>query len=864
MHDHQNVRGAGTGSGRTPAHSPSPAPPHDPHGPQGPHDPHGLLSLQATAGNAAVVQLLRQAGHQQDEQPAVQRSAVHAVLRTAGRPLDDATRTDMESRLGADFSDVRIHNDTAARASAAEVGARAYTSGSHIVIGQGGDDAHTLAHELTHVIQQRQGPVAGTDSGDGLRISDPADRYEREAETNATRVMSASANVLASVPASVSASVSASVPASVSVSAPERRSPSPSGDVGTVQRAVAAQVDSVDGEAVSEIHFAGRPKSPYSNTMGDHSTAFVVQQEAVKRAVVNRSPQQAAANLQELARKTLDLPGAKAIGDLPEDKRAECQSAYAALEATIASLLAGNDSPARQFPLVQKMVGEFLHFRELIPFTTMNVAAVSQGAAGKGKAEAGSNQVLSAAFSGNASNPEAVKEAIWKLMDRDGVAIVATEHDPAVLARLAPGMNPDLPPAARAETIIGQHLMSVEMAYPGGIASVLGSQEAAVTAFNTEIGPVIEGRRQENRYFYLDRLASSTQNIEGLYARGAHNDKHSSGTLKTECDTWSQLARALEFNGGKVPPVPQPPAPTQGRVSRSTAKLSATMTDLAEMMEAATLGGAAGPTSSSRTGSSAQATPQGNAAQPEQDSERQYLTSQIEVEGGRISALHSEGRSPSPFSSTMGAHTTAWIAHMDSIRKGLIGRTLDEAAYFIVTHAFNEAQHMESTVGQAFRPADDDQGRHQLQRLATAKADFQALAAALGNVSRAASQGDEISMRRQPLVLQKAINALLTYINYIPGATLESADTGGKGEGTVRKDLRKHEDGSVPLQRGYLQAYLMKLLDVPGEATESQLVALVENHLRIVGTAYPRSVGDAHLTQSRALEIARSAAQEKG
>ncbi|WP_436843479.1 eCIS core domain-containing protein [Streptomyces hundungensis] len=169
--------------------------------------PGGLAALHSSAGNAAVVQMLRQAGHawaqdqhqhgagcghQQTEQashPAVQRSTVHDVLRTTGRPLDDATRTDMESRLGADFSDVRIHNDSAAKASAAEVGARAYTSGSHVVIGDGGADKHTLAHELTHVIQQRQGPVAGTDNGSGLKVSDPSDRYEREAEANAHRVM---------------------------------------------------------------------------------------------------------------------------------------------------------------------------------------------------------------------------------------------------------------------------------------------------------------------------------------------------------------------------------------------------------------------------------------------------------------------------------------------------------------------------------------------------------------------------------------------------------------------------------------------------------------------------------------------------
>ncbi|MEE1783794.1 DUF4157 domain-containing protein [Streptomyces sp. SP17BM10] len=166
-----------------------------------------LQRLQRTVGNAAVVQMLQRAGHlpagrrlqllvddgRQDEQPQVQRSTVHDVLRSPGRPLDTATRDDMESRFGADFSDVRIHDDHRARNSAAEVGARAYTSGSHVVIGEGGGDHHTLAHELTHVIQQRQGPVAGTDNGTGLRVSDPSDRFEREAEANATRLMSTGA-----------------------------------------------------------------------------------------------------------------------------------------------------------------------------------------------------------------------------------------------------------------------------------------------------------------------------------------------------------------------------------------------------------------------------------------------------------------------------------------------------------------------------------------------------------------------------------------------------------------------------------------------------------------------------------------------
>ncbi|MFB9639705.1 eCIS core domain-containing protein [Streptomyces spiralis] len=117
----------------------------------------------------------------------VQRSTAFDVLRGSGKPLPEPVRHEMEARLGADFMSVRIHDDAMASRSAAELGARAYTSGEHVVIGSGGGDRHTLAHELTHVIQQRQGPVSGTDNGAGLSVSDPTDRFERAAEENARR-----------------------------------------------------------------------------------------------------------------------------------------------------------------------------------------------------------------------------------------------------------------------------------------------------------------------------------------------------------------------------------------------------------------------------------------------------------------------------------------------------------------------------------------------------------------------------------------------------------------------------------------------------------------------------------------------------
>jgi hypothetical protein len=70
----------------------------------------------------------------------------------------------MESRIGYDFDRVRVHDDAHAAASARSIDALAYTTGHHIVFGQGqyqpGSESgrRLLAHELTHTIQQN-GPA---------------------------------------------------------------------------------------------------------------------------------------------------------------------------------------------------------------------------------------------------------------------------------------------------------------------------------------------------------------------------------------------------------------------------------------------------------------------------------------------------------------------------------------------------------------------------------------------------------------------------------------------------------------------------------------------------------------------------------
>jgi hypothetical protein len=80
----------------------------------------------------------------------------------AGR-LDPATRTTMESGIGRDFSNVRIHDGANAAGASRALRARAFTVGNDVFFGAGQYRPQTtsgkrlIAHELTHTVQQAGG-----------------------------------------------------------------------------------------------------------------------------------------------------------------------------------------------------------------------------------------------------------------------------------------------------------------------------------------------------------------------------------------------------------------------------------------------------------------------------------------------------------------------------------------------------------------------------------------------------------------------------------------------------------------------------------------------------------------------------------
>lgn len=107
---------------------------------------------------------------------------------SGGKRLEAGIQSEMETAYGADFDNVRVHDDESARFRAEDVSARAFTQGEHIFLGpdapslQSSSGRKLLAHELAHVVQKQR---AGTQQTGTL--SREGDDLEKAADNAAAR-----------------------------------------------------------------------------------------------------------------------------------------------------------------------------------------------------------------------------------------------------------------------------------------------------------------------------------------------------------------------------------------------------------------------------------------------------------------------------------------------------------------------------------------------------------------------------------------------------------------------------------------------------------------------------------------------------
>jgi hypothetical protein len=142
--------------------------------------------VAASVGNRAFGQLIGRAPGDGILPDGVVHPDVAATIATtngSGHTLDPSSRERLAPHVGDDLGDVRVHTDTTADALARSVSARAFTTGTDVYFAAGEYSPGTragdalLAHELTHVTQQRGAPSSGP-----LTVSEPGDAMETEAD----------------------------------------------------------------------------------------------------------------------------------------------------------------------------------------------------------------------------------------------------------------------------------------------------------------------------------------------------------------------------------------------------------------------------------------------------------------------------------------------------------------------------------------------------------------------------------------------------------------------------------------------------------------------------------------------------------
>ena len=154
-------------------------------------------SLASQIGNAGIARLVegRRIDRSGSGGPAKLDGEIAREIderRGRGSELDRDARSKLETAMGEDFSDVRIHNDAEAHELSKAVSAEAFTTGSDVFFQSGRYDPGSsagqklLAHELTHVAQQR-----GAAPASEMTVSDPGDASEVEATSVAEKISSA-------------------------------------------------------------------------------------------------------------------------------------------------------------------------------------------------------------------------------------------------------------------------------------------------------------------------------------------------------------------------------------------------------------------------------------------------------------------------------------------------------------------------------------------------------------------------------------------------------------------------------------------------------------------------------------------------
>lgn len=818
--------------------------------------PAHVMSLQARLGNRATLRLLSGTVQRQGVEaqlsltppPGVTDVPAAEIHARAAEGLQTPTsalpyRAELEPLFGNHLLErVQAHTGPDAGRSAAGMKASAFTVGEHVILGPS-PSLHTVAHELAHVEQQR----AGVQLIDGVGRS--GDSYERQADAVADRAV-ARQPITSLLPTLVGGANPGGEEAPSTIATPGVQGKA-------IQREVVAQIIPGGTPAeprIAQLLVAGRPDRLFGASMGDHTTAFSFHVAAVRAAIEGKTVPEAVTAMNALVDALEALPGMRLVDGLPDEMKARFILDRLTLKLArrkADAMASGRQDPAQLPMVLQDYVAAYLTFREVIPLSAVNVAWYSQGTAGKGKGESGPINALLEAER-DPSRGLDLTAAILGTFDASAAGLASAVMGGSA-ERIAPGLQ-GVDPVLRPQLYADQHLASVAASFPRTFESLPPGSTAKLQAYLVaSIHHASAGRVAQE----VERLLSAIQ-TQGERVIAARDNVHIDRTKAaqqaplTETETLATLTEQLSsllglegvpdaLRGAALSMVEKSGKLAAGddsdwRPSGRQKRRAATQPSLGSKRAPETDGARKKPRPAQKDDLSEEEDEEAaavNVASEDEEVLKQPLVHQIRLAGnGTVQELRSEGRSPSPFSGSMGAHTTAWVLHKEEVLRAIVGKRPGEALAVVARVLWPKAQERGRALMTVFGPNE----RH-VQGLREAEAQ-------LDEHLRTAPP-DELPAL-QVLHLQQCVTWLLTYINFTPGSTLEAVNTDGRGEAEHLSVLRAFEDRGEGSPGGVKRA-IDGLFDLATDVSGGQKKALWLEHCRTLWATFPKASAAAKL-----------------
>ncbi len=609
---------------------------------------------------------------------------------------------------------------------------------------------------------------------------------------------------------------------------------------------------------IGKVHIIGRPKKLYSSSMGDHTTAFGVHTAGLKVQLKGATAIDAAIHMQSLALKSKELPGYK---QLKTDKQLEKRvtTAETSFDQSLQSLVskaenAGEDQALQSeaFFVLQTCIENYLEFREMIPLSAINVAAKSPALAGKGKGEAQYIEKLTDWESKSITpTPMELYPVISGTFDPSAVAMTICESKGDLLKKMAPGLEIDQSIEDLIRLFVTNHLESLKMAFPGiGWLITIDEKGYEDKLCNEVLEKVVERAKVERSYSISsqiklgeqeERMQSDWSSEKSSIRENKELDwqeKHGKTKKRFRFEE-PKLENNKYFNDWKNNI--DRDLNWQKGIEKNQELILKECENLGSKLDIEKIDkGLFSELEKAREEEKEnQVRVLGELEKREDENvekeERAQLcgTSLKFDFGGKIMEIKFAGRPNSPFGGgTMGAHTTSWIVIQDWISQKLKGRTVAEAIDVIDIDLFEKMKSQEDAMLDSF----GDKSADQLTKLIGY--DIGLIDEAKDTCAQYILEIQEQPAGTQKLMLQELINHLMTYINMIPGTTMNKGDTTGKGEAKHRKALMdRTKNGKAPFQTNVNG--LFDIGDLPNGYGEDQKDILKDHHDDLIGEAYP-------------------------